>query len=43
MGRKDIFYSGSLLNIPEYKQDPARYRRSMLDCKATDTNRCENW
>jgi len=33
MGRKDIFYSGSLLNIPEYKKDPERYRRSMLDCK----------
>lgn len=36
MGRKDIFYSGSLLNIPEYKQDPARYRRSMLDCKEVE-------
>eukprot|EP00090_Calanus_glacialis_P045680 TRINITY_DN8647_c0_g1_i4.p1 TRINITY_DN8647_c0_g1~~TRINITY_DN8647_c0_g1_i4.p1 ORF type:complete len:613 (-),score=104.49 TRINITY_DN8647_c0_g1_i4:381-2219(-) len=33
MGRKDIFYSGSLLNIPEYKKDPEQYRRSMLDCK----------
>jgi len=33
MGRKDIFYSGSLLNIPEYKKDPERYRRSMVDCK----------
>jgi len=36
MGRKDIFYSGSLLNIPEYKKDPARYRRSMMDCKEED-------
>jgi len=33
MERKDIFYSGSLLNIPEYKKDPERYRRSMIDCK----------
>jgi len=33
MGRKDIFYSGSLLNIPEYKKDPERYRRSMINCK----------
>ncbi|XP_069179895.1 monocarboxylate transporter 12 [Procambarus clarkii] len=27
--RKDIFYRGSLLNIPEYKQDPGSYRASM--------------
>jgi len=29
MNRKDIFYGGSLLNIPEYKRDPQGYRRSM--------------
>ncbi|KAK3870452.1 hypothetical protein Pcinc_024325 [Petrolisthes cinctipes] len=28
--RKDIFYHGSLLNIPEYKQDPGSYRASMV-------------
>jgi len=33
MGRKDIFYSGSLLNLPEYRKDPDKYRRSMIDCK----------
>jgi len=33
MGRKDIFYSGSLLNLPEYRRNPDKYRRSMLDCK----------
>jgi len=33
MGRKDIFYSGSLLNLPEYRKNPDKYRRSMLDCK----------
>ncbi|XP_064083559.1 monocarboxylate transporter 12-like isoform X1 [Macrobrachium nipponense] len=27
--RKDIFYRGSLLNIPEYKQDPGSYRASV--------------
>lgn len=27
--RKDIFYRGSLLNIPAYKQDPGSYRASM--------------
>lgn len=27
--RKDIFYRGSLLNIPEYKQDPSSYRASI--------------
>lgn len=29
MGRKDIFYSGSLYNIPEFKDNPHTYRRSM--------------
>jgi len=33
MGRKDIFYSGSLLNLPEYRRDPDKYRRSMVDFK----------
>eukprot|EP00092_Neocalanus_flemingeri_P033997 GFUD01036968.1.p1 GENE.GFUD01036968.1~~GFUD01036968.1.p1 ORF type:complete len:612 (-),score=85.76 GFUD01036968.1:1173-3008(-) len=44
MGRKDIFYSGSLLNIPEYKKDPELYRRSMLDCKeeVVSTSDAEN-
>jgi len=39
MGRKDIFYSGSLLNLPEYRKDPEKYRRSMLDCKETSLAR----
>lgn len=30
MARKDIFYRGSLLNIPEYKQSPAHYRESIM-------------
>jgi len=38
MGRKDIFYSGSLYNIPEYKTDPHSFRRSMRnideDCQS---------
>eukprot|EP00091_Calanus_sinicus_P024239 TRINITY_DN8585_c0_g1_i1.p1 TRINITY_DN8585_c0_g1~~TRINITY_DN8585_c0_g1_i1.p1 ORF type:complete len:281 (+),score=67.80 TRINITY_DN8585_c0_g1_i1:239-1081(+) len=39
MGRKRIFsYSGSLLNIPEYKKDPEQYRCSMLDCKEEDVS-----
>jgi len=29
MSRKDIFYSGSLYNIPEFKDNPHTYRRSM--------------
>lgn len=29
MSRKDIFYSGSLYNIPEFKDNPSTYRRSM--------------
>ncbi|KAK8379905.1 hypothetical protein O3P69_019725 [Scylla paramamosain] len=28
--RKDIFYRGSLLNIPSYRQDPGSYRASMV-------------
>jgi len=29
MSRADIFYSGSLYNIPEFKANPREYRRSM--------------
>lgn len=29
MQRKDIFYGGSLYNIPEFKENPQEYRRSM--------------
>jgi len=36
MGRKDIFYSGSLYNIPEFKDNPHTYRRSMRKI-ATET------
>jgi len=36
MGRKDIFYRGSLMNIPEYKNDPHHYRQSMRDLKEHD-------
>jgi len=42
MGRKDIFYSGSLLNIPEYKKDPARFRASMVNCKEDVVAKSEN-
>lgn len=34
--RKDIFYRGSLLNIPEYKQDPGSYRASMVRLPNTE-------
>ncbi|XP_042235654.1 monocarboxylate transporter 12-like [Homarus americanus] len=34
--RKDIFYRGSLLNIPEYKQDPGSYRASMARLPDTE-------
>ncbi|XP_018027316.1 uncharacterized protein LOC108682624 isoform X2 [Hyalella azteca] len=30
LDRKDIFYRGSLYNIPEYKQDPQCYRESVV-------------
>lgn len=36
MARKDIFYSGSLYNIPEFKDNPHTYRRSMRKI-ATET------
>jgi len=36
MGRKDIFYSGSLINIPEYRRDPHTYRRSVRDLDIED-------
>jgi len=36
MRRKDVFYSGSLLNIPEYRRDPHQYRRSVRDIDKED-------
>jgi len=41
MGRKDIFYNGSLLNIPEYKKDPARFRASMVNCREDVLSKAE--
>lgn len=41
--RKDIFYSGSLVNIPQYRANPDRYSTSMSSIPKSLSRRRRNW
>lgn len=45
MSRKDIFYSGSIVNLPEYQSQRSlhSYRQSILNLPRTDTDEGDNF